>query len=230
MPSRLRTPPGHSREVATARQLPGRPGRPCSTTQTASRCTGAIPNTISAKRPDHMASTTLTSRSTPKRSAPSGFPASLGSPAARAGHIAADRDHAQHPLAVINGSLDHRPIIDGRPLARSMFAHRRTPSAGRAGCGSRLYFRSGKDRGLAHRRNMNAQVRVPGACSVDLTHQHTNHHTVLVEGPEITVRPVSTVARASNSNRWGRPDSTSMMRSSPESPRCTEATPLAPST
>jgi hypothetical protein len=123
MPSRR----GHhlaSREVATARQLPGRPVRLCSTTQTASRCTGAIRNTISAKRPDHTARTTLTSRSTPKRSAPSGFPASLESPAARAGHLAADRDHAQHPLAVINGSLDHRAIIDGRPLARSMFAHR----------------------------------------------------------------------------------------------------------
>jgi hypothetical protein len=32
---------------------------------------------------------------------------------------------------------------------------------------------------------------------VDLTHQHTNHG-LLVKGPEITVRPVGTVARASS--------------------------------
>jgi len=37
--------------------------------------------------------------------------------------------------------------------------------------------------------SLNAQIRDPAAVSVDLTHQHTNH-TVLVEGPEITIRPV----------------------------------------
>jgi len=35
--------------------------------------------------------------------------------------------------------------------------------------------------------SLNAQIRDPAAVSVDLTHQHTNH-TVLVEGPEITIR------------------------------------------
>jgi hypothetical protein len=45
-------------------------------------------------------------------------------------------------------------------------------------------------KGLAHRRSMNAWSEIR-AFSVDLTLQHTNH-TVLVEGPEITIRPVGT--------------------------------------
>lgn len=43
-----------------------------------------------------------------------------------------------------------------------------------------------------------AAVAVPvTSFQVGLTHQHTNH-SLLVEGPEITVRPVGTVARASS--------------------------------